>query len=376
MRCSGTVEMRRRLKVGIARALSWPPVVELISMRPGSRDLPFIAGYHRVVEKSGDRGGAGIPAQLISRRMLEKHLDWLGRRFRFVSLDELGERMESGATFARPAAAVTFDDGYADVYEHAFPMLRRKGIPAAVFVITGLVGTSRLPIHDRLYGSLRRALSEGVPNRRELERRLAALGAEIRPLEEWARGRLCLSAVVSGWLASLSQERVLEVIGALEPEGAAREAADGMRPLSWEMLVEMSRAGIVIGSHTRTHALLTNEIGPKIREEVAGSRADLESRLGIDVRHFAYPCGKFDLRALAAVASAGYRFAYTTCLHRDPRRPLLTLPRKVLWENSCLDSLGAFSGPILSCQTRWVFDLVTGCREDHSGTGARPATAF
>ena len=61
----------------------------------------------------------------------------------FVSLDELGQRLSEGRRDDRPLAAVTFDDGYRDVYENAFPMLVRKGIPAAVFVVTKLIGTSR-----------------------------------------------------------------------------------------------------------------------------------------------------------------------------------------------------------------------------------------
>src|SRR5207253_7015665 len=52
--------------------------------------------YHSVVEDAEAHDGAVLPGMMISRRMLAQHLDWLGRRFRFASLDEVGERLISG----------------------------------------------------------------------------------------------------------------------------------------------------------------------------------------------------------------------------------------------------------------------------------------
>lgn len=133
------------------------------------------------------------------------------------------------------------------------------------------------------------------------------------------------------------------------------------------MLSEMQRAGMTIGSHTRSHALLTNESRQKITEETAESRRELERRLGITVHHFAYPAGQFDSDTVEAVAEAGYRFAYTTCSHRDPARPLLTIPRRMFWENSCLNALGQFSSTMMSCQVKGTFDFRRSCAQAHVG---------
>src|SRR5919198_3606713 len=92
-------------------------------------------------------------------------------------------------------------------------------------------------------------------------------------------------------------------------------ALEGQRPLSWEMLAEMHHAGIVVASHTKTHPVLTRETGPRIMEETVDSRRTLERRLGTRVDHFAYPDGAFNAEVVDAVATAGYRFAYTTCRH-------------------------------------------------------------
>src|SRR5690606_34436875 len=82
--------------------------------------------------------------------------DWIGQRYQFVSLDDMAthlkERQRAGnKNRDKPIALITFDDGYQDVYLNALPILKRKGIPAGVFVVTDLVGTNRLLLHDELY---------------------------------------------------------------------------------------------------------------------------------------------------------------------------------------------------------------------------------
>jgi peptidoglycan/xylan/chitin deacetylase (PgdA/CDA1 family) len=166
-----------------------------------------------------------------------------------------------------------------------------------------------------------------------------------------------------------SQAELEGVIRKLEEEAPIPE--DTFRPfysMTWEMLDEIHRAGMTIGSHTRTHVLMTNESKRRVTEEAAGSRKEIERRLGASVRHFAYPSGVFDTAAVDAVAAAGYRFGYTTCSHRDAQLPQLTAPRTLLWENSCCDSAGRFSGSILSCQIHGVFNLVSGCRQRHAAS--------
>jgi len=332
------------------------------------RDIPLIFAYHRIVDDYAALAGRSLPAMMTSGRMLERHLDWLGRRFRFVSLSELGSRLESGRRFEKPVAAVTIDDGYADTYHHAFPILKRKGVPAAVFAVTDAVGTSRPPAYDRLYLLLQQAASEGPAAGRALSVDLAALDLPLPPLQGRGEGPLDPFMAMRRLLEALPQAGLQQVIAALEARFALDQAALApLRPLTWEMLSEMHRAGFTIGSHTRSHALLTNEALETVIDETAISRRILESRLGIKVEHFAYPDGRFDAATVKAVAAAGYRFGYGSCRHRDLRYPRLTIPRQFLWEQSCLDARGEFSPEIMACHARWLFDLVSGCMRDHAG---------
>src|SRR5262245_59416812 len=145
-------------KTGVAAVLGWTGVDRVLSSWAGTKTLPLVVGYHAVVEDVGAHTGRAIRPNLISLDMLERHLDWIGRRYRFLTLDELGAQLERGEPFERPSAAVTFDDGYVGVYRHAMPLLKRKGIPAGVFIVTELTGRQELQLYDKVYLLLEKVL--------------------------------------------------------------------------------------------------------------------------------------------------------------------------------------------------------------------------
>jgi peptidoglycan/xylan/chitin deacetylase (PgdA/CDA1 family) len=138
-----------------------------------------------------------------------------------------------------------------------------------------------------------------------------------------------------------------------------------MAPLTWDMIATMHRNGITIGSHTTRHRLLPSETIETARMELEKSKKELESRLGSEVKHFAYPDGRFNPDVVRAVNSAGYRFAYSICSLRDRDFPRLTIPRKVLWERSCVNPLGHFSPSIMDCHARRIFERRGACEHDH-----------
>ncbi|HLQ76822.1 MAG TPA: polysaccharide deacetylase family protein [Terriglobia bacterium] len=336
---------------------------------------PLVVGYHQVVKQCRTDWRQGIRAMQTSCAMLEKHLDWIGRRHNIVSLDELGHHLKNGTRSAKPLAAITFDDGYQDVYLNAFPILIRKGIPATVFVVTDIVGTPGAPLHDRLYLVLARAIDQWAVPAVMLAELLVRL--DITP----SNPGLITQSVPDAFLTmralfdTLRQSEIQRLVDSLEAEFRIEPGLlEEVQPMNWEMLAEMNRNGITIGSHTKSHALLTTESGRRIREEIDGSRQELESRLGISVKHFAYPDGRFNSRTVRAVADSGFQFAYTTCRHQFHEYPHLTIPRKLLWENSCMDSLGRFSSALMNCQVHWMFDSLNGCLQDHNGTGSNVTT--
>jgi len=357
--------MRRMVKTGIAGGLRWSGVSLLKRTLYGRSRVPWIVGYHRVVEDFAGSARHSIPATLVSRAMLERHLEWIGRRYDLVPLDEIESRLAGGGVFRRPAAALTFDDGYADVYEQAFPILKARGVPAAVFVVTALIGTSQIPLYDRLYLALVRAWDEWPSPPEELVR--FALTLEIRT--GWRHAPRAASdplRILRLLLESVPQSELERLAVSLERQiGVDERKQREHRPFTWDMIHELRRSGFTIGSHSRTHSLLTKEGEDAVRQETLGSRRDLEAALGAPVRHFAYPNGWFNAATIQAVESAGYRCAYTSCQHRDPAHPLHTLPRTLLWENSSLGAFGGFSPAVMGCQADGIFDRPALCPLDH-----------
>lgn len=365
MRAIGT--LRSFAKTSTACAYTWSGASYLAKERRRRvQALPFIVGYHRVVEDFRRSSAGTIPSMLVTTAMLERHIDWLARRYSIVSLDEIGLHLESDSPFSKPAAAITFDDGYSDVYHHAFPLLKKKGIPAAVFIVTGLTETGRVPIFDRLYFQLRTLEEQGADPANTFIAALRSLGYGADPFTRLiASGRepFRLMTVV---LNALPQKQVEAVLALIEERVPLwKEALEEMSPMTWDMVRAMHKAGITIGSHTVSHSLLPAETIETVRFEVMRSKRMLEANLGTAVNHFAYPDGRFNSAVIKAVKSAGYRFGYGICQARDQTFPLFTIPRKVLWERSCVNVLGRFSSSIMNCHALLAFDRLDRCEHDH-----------
>lgn len=350
--------IRKAIKARAASVLCRTGMDRLVGSFAAPQGQPLVLGYHRVVEDFASSAELSIPPMLVSRKMLERQLDWIGTRYRFVDLDELGKRMESGnlTGVGRPLAAVTFDDGYQDFYEQALPLLLKKGIPSAVFVVTDLVGTTRLQAHDKLYLLLKRRIARLKPGT-----------CGDYPLPKIA-GMTTFQATRI-LIETLPRNAIEKVIHALEEEDPiADEALRAFHSLAWETVNRISRAGVIIGSHTKTHTLMTNERPDRIAQELTDSRAEIEKKLCLPIQHFAFPNGFYDTASVEAAADAGYRFGYISCSHQSAVHPALTIPRTLLWENSCLDADARFSESLLSCEVNGVFSFVNRCRQRHTAT--------
>ena len=360
---------RWHLKTALASTISRAHDHGLAASLARRRERPLVLGYHRVVEDFASAARTEMPSMLTSTKMFERHLDCIGRHFRFVSLDEIGAHMLSDQPFEDPVAAVTFDDGYADVYEHAYPVLKRKGIPAGIFVVTDLVGRPFWQVHDKLYHLVSKAFAMWDDRRRELCGLMTTLGLSTEPIMRTRDATRTPLLAVSAILPALPIADVRRVMDGLEAS-VGNGCQDIPRTLDWAELEEMCRGGITIGSHTKSHVSLPAESPADAADELEGSRAMLESRLGEPIVHFAYPGGQFTAPVIDAVAKAGYRFAYTACQHGHPQHPALTIERLLLWEGSSVDADGRFSPAILNCQAQDLWPPSRKCDRVHrSGKG-------
>jgi peptidoglycan/xylan/chitin deacetylase (PgdA/CDA1 family) len=296
------------------------------------RERPVILMYHRVAQVTHD------PWQLaVWPERFAAQIEALVQVRDVVPLCWLAAELARGRV-PRRAAAVTFDDGYADVLCEAKPVLDRCECPATVFLVTGAIGSARafwwdelsrivfetplLPteleieiagrVHrwrtdSRLTGSQNDAAGDGpAVTREQLHDELWGL---LRPLEPELRWELVMRLCT--WA------------------GIEIDANSAHRPLTAEEVRRLATPGFIdIGAHTVTHPVLPLLDEPDQRAEIEGSRAACEELIGQPIHTFAYPFGEFDDAAAACVRAAGFACACTTQGGRISRESeFMRLPR-------------------------------------------------
>jgi len=357
-------DFRRSLKGAVASTLHHLSLDTLIGRSAAGADGPLIICYHRVVQDFKDAATRAMPSLLVGTAMFEQHLDWLAQHYDLVPLDDLfAQRPRQPSALRRRQASITFDDGYADFYWNAFPILQRRGVPSAVFVVTDLVGTDTLQIHDELYLLL--SLYFAQPGE--------AGKASGDPLAEQLDTALAMHSntfeATRHLLAAFSQQQVQQMVAMLRTcVSVSEQSQRELQSLDWDMLRTLHGQGVTIGSHTRSHALLPHHGDRRVADELAGSRRQLGMQLGTPARFLAYPDGQFDERIACAAEMAGYTGALTICNHRSHERPRYTIPRRVLWENASIGVNGEFSPANMSCLVHGVFNLSSRCKQDHTRT--------
>src|SRR4030095_13864207 len=100
--------------------------------------------YHRVLEKEEPYLDHSQPGMVVTLPTFERHLSFVERHFDIAPLSSILD-VETGRR--RPRCVITFDDGWRDNYELAFPALRKRGLPAAIFVTTDFIGGDRVFWH-------------------------------------------------------------------------------------------------------------------------------------------------------------------------------------------------------------------------------------
>ncbi|MBM4035208.1 MAG: polysaccharide deacetylase family protein [Planctomycetes bacterium] len=301
-----------------------------LRVRPGRR-WPWILCYHH-----------------IEPAAFESHLRCLVRRYRVVTLDASLAALPSvgGASVPRVfssfsrgteppptgtepppappnAVAITFDDGYQQVYTELYPLLVKYEAPATVFVPTTPVDTGQPLWFNRV-----KAFINSTPTRSV---RLGGREFQLGPGREaaYVEAMKHLNAVGIAERDAL----VAELLAGAEPPA---ELMARYRPLAWDQLRAM-KGLVTVGGHTRTHPWLSRLARAEAEDEILGSKARIEEMLGTPVRHFAYPFGSpesFTEETIEILKAGGFLSAATT--GRSPCRPGMSpyaLPR-ILFDGS------------------------------------------
>src|SRR5712692_1330157 len=114
------------------------------------RKAVIILTYHRVIEKWDETLDYSQPGMVVTASTFERQVAFLNEHFEVVTLGALLAEGNVAGRAVRPRCVVTFDDGWRDNYDLAFPILRQHDIPATIFLTTDFIGTDRAFWHTEL----------------------------------------------------------------------------------------------------------------------------------------------------------------------------------------------------------------------------------
>ena len=287
------------------RSIAGLPVADrivraLAAVAPRRRDTLAVLTFHRVAPP--DRVVPGLLSATPDG--FGRLLDLAAEHFRVVGIEAVVERAQGGAALPPRSLLLTFDDAYRDMAETVWPALAERGLPAVLFVPTAFpADPGRVFWWERIWAAIQAT-----------QRRTVVVDGRTLPLTTAAERASAYRAIRTVLKASPHdrlEPSVAELERQLIDDLGARPEPSG-RSLDWGALIEMRQSGLRLGSHTRTHPLLTNVDDETLTREIRGGIDDLAREGGSDLPAFAYPSGAFDARAVDAVRAAGIRAAFTT----------------------------------------------------------------
>lgn len=322
-------------------------------------NLLRILTFHRIANTAALCNPAVISA---TPTVFRAHAEYLARNWRVVSLLEVIEAVETERPLVNRAVLLTFDDGYKDFGETAWPILREFGLPAVLFVPTAYPGNSHRTFWwDRLYVAV-------------MSSRDHLLSPEL-PRVDMSTDRAKRSAyrTLRNHIKTLPHAVAMETV---ERICASLENRDEIScpVLNWQEIRELAADGVTIAAHSRTHPLLTQVSESQVQTEVEGSQEDLRRELGYTTPAFCYPNGTHNDTVVRYLKRAGYVLGFTTVEghNRLHSADLLRLHRT----NVTLRTSTAVLGWRLSTIGSYVYDqarlLRDRSRSRLSLTGLRP----
>lgn len=302
----------------------------------------MVLTYHRITDEPDFQE----PLK-VSLSNFEKQIVYLKKNYRIVSGDELAEIIRRKDPFPKNACLITFDDGWKDNFTNALPVLIKYGVPAIVFVSTDYVGTDKVFWHEQLALALM-SLSGSIDISRYGDCLSSWPQSVLKKVEVIAtrpkhlRRRIINEMIeyLKGFDEEINRNMAQELDALL---GAGQTNSTSLM-LSWEEISEMSKADIDIGSHGKSHSLLTHIGEGRVMSELIESKSIIEERVNRPVNFLAYPNGNYNQEIKKAAQKAGYLASFT-CLPGINRflDDVFVLKRKHIHEELSLGLNGRFS---------------------------------
>lgn len=277
--------------------------------------------YHRVLSNND-----AFLKGTVNAKQFEEQVRFLSSNFNILSLSEAIQKLKSGELPPR-AVCITFDDGYADNYEVALPILKRSGVVATFFIATGFLDGGCM-WNDAIIEALRRT--------QERELNLQSIGVgNYSILSEKDR-----SSASQALIQHLKYRNIDERENAINQ---ILECANITLPknlmMSTGQVKALFKEGMEVGAHTVNHPILTSIDSLEVKRELLENKLQLEGIIGEKVNVFAYPNGfpnkDYTKDHVELVKTAGFLGAVSTAWGvAEKNTDEFQLPRFTPWDRN------------------------------------------
>ncbi|MET0087459.1 MAG: polysaccharide deacetylase family protein [Sedimenticola sp.] len=286
-----------------------------------SRKRLSILIYHRVHERKDP-----LIRNAIDKRVFDWQMRVIADAFNVLNLSDAVSLMTSGSLPPR-SLAITFDDGYADNYEVALPVLQKYGLTATFFVSSGYLDGGRM-WNDTIIETVR-TLPDGIFD-------LSSHGLGTFNIASITDRRLCFQQIIDD-VKHMPYEKRLEVVESISRQARSSLPDDLMMTSS--QLKQLSDSGMTVGGHTVSHPILSMLEADTARDEIIQGKRELESILGKEIDLFAYPNGRpgtdYSDEHVNLVKGAGFKLAVSTAKGvSDIDTDLYQLKRFTPWDRT------------------------------------------
>ncbi|UPW19203.1 polysaccharide deacetylase family protein [Agarivorans sp. TSD2052] len=275
-----------------------------ISDKRWQQRLPgiYVFNYHRI----GDARSSDFDPNVFSctAEQFEQHLLFYKQQFDVLNEAQLLSLLDSQQAITKPYALITFDDGYIDSYQQAFPLLKKHGLSAMFFVVTEYTNGGSLAWWDEVAWLVKHSKVS------QLKLEHWANAVDLSGKNEKQNIRKMLFAFKADQQYTMEQKLVQ--LRAICKAPALQNSLSLFA--NWQQLQEMAASGMTIGSHTRSHPILAHLEPDQQREELDESRRYIENQLNSSVCMLAYPVGSTDSFTEVTQMLAketGYRLAFS-----------------------------------------------------------------
>lgn len=264
--------------------------------------------YHRVLPYEKRIESYSHEAIMVDPLRFDMQLKALKECFRIVDINEFSDLVHSGIVDGPPACLITFDDGWADNYNYALPILKRHQCPAIVFVPTDYISSPLTFWQETLGQQIAKIYESGTSDAKEL---ITKYGFP----DTLSGNDITKNIIIRDYVRSLKTlpyNKIDMMMTDLTKFHGMNGASKVDRHLTWDELKKLHKSGVAIGSHACTHRILTRLTQDVVETELVESKNTLESKLGEGIETIAYPNGDYNDRLGDLTKKAGYSLGFGT----------------------------------------------------------------